>query len=582
MLLFQSDSYVVWILLCAIAVWGIVGWLEFKRKQKYLPLRLLAVTLAVISLLGLILKPAVLQHKTSDYIILTKNYNTHVLDSLTQRYPSSQLYRMPEVASVTGTAVVKNYRDLNELKGNIHLLGDGVPAYMLDYLDTAALRYYPSASPQGFTTLAGQKTYKQNQVNTVEGIFQSHGKSFTLKLNGGAITEDSIKITGTAAHLFALKFTPKTSGNFIYTLSATDSTGKTNYTERVPVEVIEQKPLTILVLSDYPTAEIKFLKNYLEAEKHQLTLRYTISKNKYRTEFINTAKRNSVQLNSSALAAYDLVIIDGTALTSLPENQLRELKNATLTGLGALVLVDAPIPVMTTNFLEVKTVSVKNDTASLQLQSGLLKNTAVPVSLIPSRKITTTLTERSGRTVAGYQQNGLGKLGFQLLTNTYRLQLAGKKDTYAEIWSTVLTETARQELQQHSFTKVTPFPVYEDEPIAFEIISATEKPMVHLDRIQLALLENSLVSNIWQANAWAGTPGWHTLNINKNTHTLFVSDTSEWKAMRIRQQQASLQKIAGDQLQSIPQTVHQPIAPIFFYLLFLLAAGFLWLAPKLS
>jgi hypothetical protein len=581
MLSFQTDFSVGWILLGAALVLGIVGWLEFKRVQKYRVLRLIAALLAVVALAGLILKPAIQLHKTSDYILLTKNYSPKTLDSLARSNATIQRYRMPD-APAAGATVINNYRDLSALTGNIHLLGDGLPPYTLPYLDTTALHYYPSAPPEGFIDLNWRKVYKQNQVNRVEGIFQSAGKTFTLKLTGGGATQDSVSVQDKASHSFALKFTPKTSGNFIYTLSATDSSGKVVYTERVPLRVLGQKPLSVLVLSEYPTAEIRFLKNYLEAENHALTIRYTISKNKYRTEFINTDKKSSITVNSRSLAEFDLVIIDAAALSELPDQQLREIKQASITGLGILVLAETAVSTKVANFLDAKPSSFKRDTASLQTTSGLVKIPAAAISLSASKKITPILTDVSERIVAGYQYNMLGKIGFQLLTDTYRLQLAGKKEIYAEIWSNVLAETARQELEQHSLTNVTPFPVYEDEPIEFEIISATEKPIVHLDSIQLPVLENSLVPNIWQANAWAGNSGWNKVMINKNIHTFFVSDTSDWKAMRIRNQHKTFQLIAGDHRESLPQNVYQLISPLLFYLLFLLAAGFLWLAPKLS
>lgn len=583
MLQFHIDLPVSWILLGAAVVLALTAWLEVKRTQKFLILRLSALCLAVIALLGLILNPSLQQRKTSDYIILTKNYNTRTFDSLTAKYSAGRLYQMPGAAPATKASVIENYRSLDELKGNIHLLGDGFPAYMLEYLDTTALHYYPSDLPEGFTNLNLQKKYKQHQVNTLEGTFNPAGKSFTLKLTGSAQTEDSVTVSGKQHHTFALKFSPKTSGNFIYTLTAVDSTGKIAYSERVPVQIPEQKPLSILVLSDFPTAETRFLKNYLEAENHQLTLRYGISKNTYRTEFINTPKKGAVALSAAALAAYDLVILDLPTLTSLPDARLHELKQAVQNGLGILTLFNTPAPIAkkATDFLEVKLSSFKTDTASITLSSGIFKNAAAPVRLETTGRLFPVLSERDGRVISGYRQSGLGKLGFQLLTHTYRLQLAGEKERYAELWAGLIEETARQELQDHSVSMTTAFPFYEDEPLLIEIVSATGKPEVNADRVQLPLMESLLVSNVWQAKTWAGVPGWHTLSVNNTPHAIFVCNPHEWNAMRVTHQQQLLKNLSGDPLKSSSQIVYQPVAPVIFYLLFLAAAGFLWLAPKL-
>lgn len=583
MLQFQTNFSLLWVLVMGILVLGVTGWLEFKRQQKYLVWRLIAAVLAVTSLTGLILKPSIQVHKTSDYILLTDNYNPQTLDSLTQHYSASQLYQMPGIKTSNRVTVISNYRDLSNLRGNIHVLGDGLPAYMLGYLDTTALHYYPSPLPEGFININLRKPYKQHQVNLVEGTFQSAKKSYTLKLIGSGKTEDSLTVTGNKFHSFALKFSPKISGNLIYTLTAVDSTGVTVYSERIPVQVTEHKPLSVLVLSNFPSAEIRFLKNYLEAEKHQLTLRYGISKNTYRTEFINTPRKGSVMLNTATLANYDLVILDAETLSSLPDHQAYGLKQATKTGLGIITLLNEPTAAntKTTRFLEAKAVPFKNDTATITLSTGFIKTSATPLRLESNSKTSPILSESSGRIVAGYQPYGLGKLGFQLLTHTYRLQLAGEKETYAELWANLLEETARQELLHHSVNVSTPFPVYEDEPLALEIISSNSKPEVELDSIPLPLLESKLVSNVWQANTWAGTSGWHYLTVDEQVFPIFISNDTEGKSMRIAQQQQLLKKLSGTQLGSSPRVVHQPIAPIIFYFTFLIAAGFLWLAPKL-
>src|SRR5690606_37502854 len=154
-------------------------------------------------------------------------------------------------------------------------------------------------------TLHPGNPHTENQRGESTGITKLN-QSLTITLTGPGTTEDSVQIKP-GLQEFSLSFTPKTAGLFRYTLAARDSSGKILYTEQVPVQVKKQRPLSVLWVSNYPSAEIRFLKNFLERKNHRPTLRYTISKEKYRTEFINTPARSLGKLDETLLQSFDLV-----------------------------------------------------------------------------------------------------------------------------------------------------------------------------------------------------------------------------------------------------------------------------------
>jgi uncharacterized membrane protein len=72
-----------WVVCSAVLVLCLLGWLEIKRKQKLLAVRLVALLLAIFSLVCLILNPSLKTKKTSDTILLTHNYNKEILVNCT-------------------------------------------------------------------------------------------------------------------------------------------------------------------------------------------------------------------------------------------------------------------------------------------------------------------------------------------------------------------------------------------------------------------------------------------------------------------------------------------------------------------
>jgi hypothetical protein len=580
----QSLFPVLWILMIAIPVVGLLIWLEIKRSQKLLPARLIAICVAVLALVCLILKPVQSIQKTSDIIVLTTGYEQTILDSLLKENPHQQVYALNGTPVNKKIKVIENYRDLSKLKGNLAIIGQGLPGYMLEYIDTSSVKIYPSPVPEGFISFDQNKFYTVNHTGQIEGIFNSQGKTYSLKLTASQKAEDSVNVTREGFTFFSLKFTPKNPGLNVCMLTAADSSGKIIHAEKIPVQVRESRLLSILVVCNYPSAEIRFLKNFLEKGNHRLTLRYAISKDRYRTEFVNTAQKSIGKINSGMLQDFDLLITDASSVTSLSDSELLEIKEAIKSGLGVVTMIDAPSPSGKANkLLDLQFTRLKNDSANIIIKNKRIKIPATPITIRSERKLFSVLKESSGRTVSGYYNYGEGKSAFQLLGNTFTIQLAGDNDTYAELWSPLLERAARRENKKYDLVFTTPMPFYQDEPIEFEVISAAEPPTVIIDSTEIPLTEDRTVENVWHGKTWAGEPGWHEVTITQDSsiYNFFVAAKDQWGNQRIVNQQKSLHALSTASKKSIDQAVNREISPLIFFILFTLSAGFLWLAPKL-
>lgn len=576
---FNSLFYPGWVAAGSMLAVIIFSWLEIRRKQKLLAPRLFAVVLAVVSLACLILNPSRSVTTSSAIILLTADYRSNTLDSLINKNSGSQLYKLSDVSGPDNVRSIE-YRDLDELNGNITLLGEGLPDYALDYIDTSALTFVPSVMQEGITGIR-PKAYLANQVNTCEGTYYSTSAR-SLILKTGDVTLDSISVHA-GFNSFVFTFTPKTPGRFLYTIAAIDSAGNA-VNNRYPVEIKPQQSLNILFLSDYPTAETRFLKNYLERQHHKLTMRYKITRDKYRTEFIHAPDRNVTHLTKNSLQNFDLVVTDLQSLAGLSNVEKHALKQSVESGLGLLTILDNPAPPQSvTDFLSIRLSRSKSDSAQALVNKQPLNLPATAALISSTQKVTGINVDVTGRILSGYTQHGLGKTGFQLLTGTFSLQLSGREDAYAAIWSNVITTLARKEKRMYDLELLSQFPYRLNEPVDFRVIAAGEKPVVRFDSVDVPVFEDPIIGNVWYGKIWASRTGWNTVTIRQDSsqHDFFVSDEDEWKSIRAYNQQKSLQRIDVPHRSPADVEAEQPFSRLVFFILFMLGVGLLWVAPKL-
>ena len=137
----------------------------------------------------------------------------------------------------------------------------------------------------------------------------------------------------------------------------------------------------------------------------------------------------------------------------------------------------------------------------------------------------------------GYGFQLAGKIGFQLLHETYRLSLSGDSLAYAEIWAPLLESVARRKKENSRIKILTPFPWYEDEPLEIEVITSGDNIMLTDDSIQVPLREDINVDNVWHTRTWSFKKGWHTLKTNEGTvRPYYIQSRPAWNALSISNQ----------------------------------------------
>jgi hypothetical protein len=573
----------MWIILSGTLLFLIfLIWKEINRKNRFLALRIIAVVLMISSITLWLLQPmaSVLKDSTS-IILLTKNYDRAKVDSLSRKYPTYKLLRTLDAAAYKDATELLPYALVDHKNDISFILGDGLPYYDQENISSPYF-FLPDKLPLGVTQLNVPNSVQVNQTTTISGVVNIKG-STTLVLEEPSGQKDSVVLQGTGEKSFSLSFQAQQPGLFSYSIILRDSiTSKTE--GQLPIEVTPEKKLNILIVQKYPSAEVRYLKNFLAEKGHALIVRSQISKNDFHYEFSNRETARINRFTTETLNEFDLVLIGSESLYGFSSSELKSIEQSSKEGLGVIVLMNEvdfkkKLPLLNTSLTQ-----YPKDTVHLSVRKQRLVLPALAASVQSSSAITP-LTTSATRILSGYRNEVGAKIGFQLLHETYRLLLEGKENEYAALWSPLLESTARLVPQPFKIKINNTFPYYQDEPLSINVLAAAEDPELKSNSTMLPLQEDVLIDNYWHASTWAGKSGWHSLT-TQDTTTLhyYVSQEYEWGALRIAQQQRQHQSNSSSSIAKNKSTLtieHKLISSLWFFMIFLLASGFLWLAPKL-
>jgi hypothetical protein len=557
---------------------------EIQRARQFVTLRIAMQILITVSLLGLALRPSYKGEAAStSVLLLTKGYDKTKADSLKKVF-SLRVVRTQQADGYADSKVISSWHQLSEYAAGVkYVLGEGIPPYALDEFEDLHFDFISSSQPEGVVKLES-KQLKVNASNMLSGEFRSRDNETLLQLNGPGGIEDSVQLNGNGILQFSLKTKPKQSGKFIYQLITKDK-GKIIQQENLPLEVFPEKKLKILFIQQYPTFETRHIKNYLSEKGHTVIVRYQVSKNAFRYEYANGERVSIPVISSSLLSSFDLLVMSPEALTSFSLGERQAFETSLKEGLGVLLLFSQPPAKQLQTIFPITTISIKSDTVKFTVPNGLEKFTlpAVPIRASSSPVVHSIISDHNKNIVSGYFNNHLGKIGFQFLNETYRLALEGKSDEYARLWSPLIDAIARTERDEFKITITSPFPLYEDQPVQVNVISAEKAPELFMDRIRVPMKEDVTIDNFWHSTVWVSKTGWHQFSLQDSTQlNFYVSDDNEWSTLNLSNQ-ITRNKI----YQSLPSAnqpvslAYKPISPLLFFLLFLFSSGTLWLLAKL-
>ncbi len=546
------------------------------RHGSHFGIRVTVAGVAILALLTLALQPAMpMKVQGKQGVLLTPGFIESQVDSLKKLNP-----KLKTIDYAHDAAWAKNLDSLNA----VLILGNGVKAYDLWQLQDKQVTFMGGILPSGIDRAVYEKEAFEGDAWQVKAHYFKPvaGNKIFLQAPGN-LSVDSIRFTSGRDTVFSLKAKLKAPGHFVYQLVETDSLDKKLGHEPLPLYVRPRQVLNILVLNAFPTFETKYLKNYLVGLGHQVMVRSRLTQGRYKYEYFNRKRSTFTALTAANLADVDLVIIDGEGYRDLSTSEQKVLENAVRDdGLGVFIQPDEQLLYGRQNLVDFNLVGAAVKNVSLERQVNLETHGFA----FGQDALLNVNLKVGGTTYAADKFLGFGRVGTTILTNTYQLQLQGNEEAYKRLWSGILKPMLKQPSEE-VFWEETEALTYVNEPYTVKWRTGLKDFTVEDDYGNvLPVMENPNLDELWSARFYAAQSGWHEISIKMDStvaaHSYYVQDSLDWTA---REGKARAM-INGDYFSTpvaAPESlmVFNPIHPLYFFTIFLLAMGYLWLQPKL-
>jgi hypothetical protein len=569
---------VVPLIIAGMIILAALLYVEWQRKQRFRTLRIVCQVLIVTSVLGMLLRPSFrFSSASSPVVLLTPGFNARDIDSLLNLHGNLAIISVDD--SLTYSRPVKRIemRDVGTLAASpLWVAGEGLPSYSLPLMAVDFHFLPPGPSPDGVVALNYPTHVIAGSRQAIAITYQnSGGGSRTIRLTGPGGIEDSAKVQGPGEVGLTFEFTPRVDGRTMYKLEEADSAGSVFRVSRLPVYIEEMKALNVLIVTDHPSFEVRYLKNFLADRGHRVAFRSRVSKERYHQEFANRPRESLNSLTSPLLTSTDLLLLDHGTYLSLPSAERDRIHKSADEGLGLILL--APGPTTNGRLLAFRQTSGTDTVRVTAATAGFV----LPVTgSAPVGEVASVVTSNNGKIVSGCRCDGGLKIGYQLLKETYQLGLQNKTASYAALWTPLIDKVSRTRPTGFNISLDPSFPIFSDVPTEVKVIAANATPTVMYDSLLLPLAEDARIDGVWRSRLWAAGNRWHSLTADSTTVHFFDLPETEWKALRVARQIRANRSYSG-RSETQPAAETRKPASLAFFILFMIASGTLWLIPKI-
>lgn len=556
-------------IICALGLVLLIVSFELKRASKRRFWRIFMSLLLVASLFMLYAKPVYTATSFgSNLILLTQNYNENLFDSLKRSLPNAEVVHWD---SIDHAAVGDRH---------LYLVGTGVPTYDIWKLEENKVTSFFSPNHTGFNRINYTKKLFQDEELAVSGkYFNLSGDSLLIKLTLFNETLDSIYISGIGDQFFDLGAIATTVGRFEYRLETIDSNGVVTTKEVLPVEINPRSVYKVLALTAFPSFEIRYFKNFLAKEGHELVIRNQVSRGIFSYAGYNTDIVYPRRIDENALERFDLLVLDLESLQSLSRLERGALERSIAGGLGVFLLPEDGLfdtnSKLLPNFIETskKQTPLKSSNNNLNLAS-------FPKGIELEMDNEEVVFDQS---IIGFKKHvGKGKVGGSYLKTTYTLRLRGDSIAYKGIWRSFVEELTSLETPvkyMHNY-----FPVVND-PLKITISSIYNLKVKYND--EGVGIQESPVAGVGNITIWPSNEGWNYLDVFEDTFSerywFYVFSRDQWSSVRSFKRQTYNKDVLNESRQLEKKSVVKTteINRAWFYLTILFCFGYLWMEPKL-
>lgn len=580
------------LIICAILALFLV-FKEVRRNSKVnLTWRILASLLMVISFALLIVPinyQTIKKQITEELNIITEGTDADTIANIkgdkydldSNQFLSQKSLRIKHIEDLA--YYLKDHNDIKK----VNIYGYGLDGQQLKQLEGYQVAFHPASLPQGVVSASWQKKIRATENLNVEGIYNNTSNAAVkLKLYGLGTDLDSTVINANSKANFSFNNQPKQAGKAIYQLIALK--GKDTVTaEKVPFEVVAKQPIQVLILASFPDFEYKFLKNWLYEKQYQVVFRSQISKDKYSSDFLNTTSVDVNRINATLLKKMDVLVMDEDEMSAILPTERISINEAVNNGMGLILRLTNPKP--NANSPKYGRYEIPSATATA-LNIGAVKENLklnelpFPQTLFLEASLNEQILFKSatGKSVVNMQLNGMGKILISSLAATYQWELAGKKTDYAAFWSAMFLEAAKKEVKNQSIELFPQFINVGNKVRVIASLSDTKVPSLFFNDIKLNPKQNMELPFKWDAVFWSTNAGWNVLTVNGVTNNSFIYEEGDWAVLknadrlRLNSNFSNRQLNQKVDLKVTEQKVTEEFSKWWFYLIFILAAAYLW------
>ncbi|CCH51439.1 hypothetical protein BN8_00363 [Fibrisoma limi BUZ 3] len=436
---------------------------------------------------------------------------------------------------------------------SVTLLGQQYPPELLGRLSRSAIRWLPYQQPDHLQAIRWKGIVRQGEMQRITGRLVSSRKQ-ALTIRYGGRTLDSLALQE-GTNTFTLQFPAFVRGRTAVTLIL----GET------PIDTVRffarpTAPLTYQFVLNSPDFESRTLADWLGKQGHTVRVTSTLSKDISSNLTLNEGGRKNpkpdVVITDPSNAADPLVrraVADGKSVlfinTTEPEAETRRINQA----LGSS--------------WQVRKTSTES---TVPVGNGL---TALPYA------ITTSINQFP---VPGYPvavQQGAGKVGLSLISETYPLKLSGDSVTYDRIWTAILAL-----LQPAGVNNViVDAPAIAGLPTGVRLNNVPTRPATLAVSRDTAVLAYSPLNGLSaQATYRFNRPGWHTIQDSLAVYAYDPQRVGSVAGNQLLNQYVRVHA-AYQSGREVTEAVIDNSVPNWVWLVLLLTClTALWLEPKLG
>lgn len=579
----------------------VLVWSEVKRANKArIAIRIITTVSAVLSLYFIIypvyINQVVQSAADQPYIILTSGYNKDSVRAMQKQYPQSKVYLYNPGVEAANESNYPQVDHLSELTlkpaSLIHLYGEGLEPVELKELEGHSIIFHPPVNYTGLTAVDWTRNIMSGETLKVQGSYANTTRTaHKMVFWGFGNNLDSVIIQAGITRTFQLTAVPKNTGRAVYTIYSLQNKD-TVFSNPLPFEVQIAEPISVLLLSSSPDFENKFLKNWLAESVYKVALRTSISSNKYSKEFVNLPALPINNLQPSLLEKFKLIIADARELKLMSQSELSNIQNAiNQKGIGLIIRADTALPGRAFYNRNFVLNSYSAETKFLQLHSRDTIAALAPLRVAGSYFLQSTFGtqpifyDQQNRTLVSQSLYGNGKIIVQPIANTYQWVLSGHSSDYRQFWSTIFKSAAGIQPVKEWWSAGQMLP-FVSKPVDVQLHYANDTmPVAQVDVTKVYLQQNARFSNQWSGTYWPRTAGWHSfIGSYGKVFNWYVFDNKDYRTIQgIKKTTSTLQSIqpassSTNKTESVNQKI--PIPPIWFFMLFLASAGFLWFEKK--